>query len=146
MYRIFILSLCYLMSSCDSPMNHRARFDDSEKSRQTLAFSSQPLNVETQWLSDPFGNAKQQSALLVFITDEQGALTDIPEGLSLNFYADMPSMGHPMDDAGAFQKLETGIFLNKTIRFNMAGDWRMELRLQDEEFNITDQVQWYEFL
>lgn len=57
----------------------------------------------------------------------------------------MPSMGHPMDDAGYFESLGDGLYINRTIRYNMPGDWKNELWILDQDLNIQEKVQWDEF-
>ena len=82
---------------------------------------------------------------MVIVRNREGALASLPQGLTLNFYSTMPSMGHPMEDAGYFEKLGVGIYLNSSISYNMSGDWRNELWIMDSDYNIKDKVIWEEF-
>ncbi len=133
--------------ACDSPMNNRVR-QDSQVKEQTFVthdFETLNLSAETRWLLGPFGDIKKTNSLLVFVYDASGTLTSLPENLDLAFYATMPSMGHPMDDSGSFEEIDTGIYINKTIRYNMGGDWKNELWVMDKDFNILDRLAWTEF-
>ncbi|MCB0379304.1 MAG: hypothetical protein KDD33_12495 [Bdellovibrionales bacterium] len=135
-----------ILSACNSPMNHRVEADSpTNKSLESMSFSSYSLAVEVQWLTGPVGNIQTKNQLLVILKNDQGAPSPLPEGLTLNFYATMPSMGHPMDDAGQFQYLGNGIYLNPSIKYNMPGDWKNELWIMDNQFNIKDKVTWEEF-
>lgn len=144
----FIFVILISLAACDSPMNHRVRTHDQDQQNfeQSLSFKRSKLSLTAQWIKGPNGNIKSLSELLVFIEDSNGNRVNIPKEMSLNFYATMPSMGHAMEDAGFFEQIETGIYLNKSIRFNMPGDWKMELWLMDKDFEIKDKVQWPEFL
>lgn len=73
---------------------------------------------------------------------KNGNLHSLPEGQTLEFYATMPSMGHPMEDAGFFEEIDQGVYVNKAIRYNMSGDWKNELWIMDENLNILDRLQW----
>ena len=42
------------------------------------------------------------------------------------------------------KKIKT-VYLNKTIRYNMPGDWKNELWIIDDQLNIQDKVEWNEF-
>lgn len=137
---IFFLSL----NACDSPIQHRVRASDNaeNKAQTNLNFNKYELNIEAQWLDGPHGNLTKTSTLMVIVTGPTGKMTSLPKELNLSFYATMPSMGHPMDDAGHFDEVDPGIYINKHIRFNMPGDWQMELWALDKNFNIKDQTQW----
>ena len=133
-------------ASCHSPMNHRILKNDDNKdlSKNELKFSKSKLEVKTQWLVGPNGNIKKNNQLLVFIYKD-GELSSLQKENSLHFYATMPSMGHPMEDAGFFEEVQTGIYINKNIKYNMEGDWKNELWIMDQEFNILDKVTWLIF-
>lgn len=143
---IGFFSICIFIAGCDSPQNHRIREAAHTASEaQTLYFSTQELSVRVQWLVGPIGNINTNNHLLVIFTDASGTPQSLPNGISLGFYSTMPSMGHPMDDAGFFEKISDGIYLNKTIRYNMPGDWQNELWLMDSQLNIQEKVLWNEF-
>lgn len=143
------LILCALaLSACDSPIHNRVREVSSQSQSQMreLDLGTQHLKVSVIWLQGPHGDIHKTSELMVFVRNQQGELTDVSKDLDLHFYATMPSMGHPMDHAGHFIRLEKGIYLNSTIRFNMPGDWRMELWWMDANLNIQEELTWDEFL
>jgi hypothetical protein len=138
--------LLFFLNSCGSPMNNRTNIEPNEKSKHTeLNFKKYSLNVEFTWILGPVGNIKQDNQLLVVIKDKEGKPKSLPNDLSLGFYSNMESMGHPLDEAGDFEDLGYGIYLNNSIRFNMTGDWLHEIRIMDGEFNILDKVSWKEF-
>ncbi len=143
---ILALACCFTMTACDSPMNNRIspNSKSQDSSFQAMSFAQLNIDVEYKWVSGPVGRIDQKSHLIVFIYID-GVLQSLPKGLTLEFYSSMPSMGHPMDDAGFFEEIEPGIFINKNIRFNMAGDWRHELWVMDVNFNILDRVVWNDF-
>jgi hypothetical protein len=58
----------------------------------------------------------------------------------------MPGMGHPMKNAGTFEMVSEGVYLNTSIEFNMGGEWEMFLMLVDEDFEVLEEVSWTEFL
>lgn len=141
-----VFVLCVLSSACDSPMSHRvASGNRAQGGAESLTFKSYDLTVEVNWLLGPVGNISTNNQLLVVVKNHLGAPASLPEGHSLNFYATMPSMGHPMEDAGFFEELSPGVYVNKTIRYNMPGDWRNELWIMDRDLNIKDKVVWDEF-
>ncbi|MEO0335647.1 MAG: hypothetical protein AAF202_04605 [Pseudomonadota bacterium] len=109
-----------------------------------MRYSNARLSVRPIWLKGPVGKIESTNHLLVQVTS-QVSPARLPEGLSLEFYATMPSMGHPMEDAGFFEEIEVGLYLNKSIRYNMPGDWRNELWLMDSDFKVIDRVTWDEF-
>jgi hypothetical protein len=145
---MFIFStLLALQVSCNSPMNHRLRSAENDNKSLGLAesrFTGGEWSARALWVEGPFGNTNQNNYLLVFLYKE-GRLQSLPSGQTLNFYATMPSMGHPMEDAGFFQELDEGIYLNKSIRYNMPGDWKNELWIMDANLNIVDQLEWLIF-
>lgn len=141
---IYFMFFIFIMG-CESPMNNRVLGQPDALVAEELSFAELSLSVEPQWLSGPVGNININNQLLVVLRNSLGRLTSLPQDMSLNFYATMPSMGHPMDDAGYFEEIDTGIYLNKTIRYNMGGDWRNELWLMDADFNIKEKVLWHEF-
>ncbi len=143
----FIYTFFFLLASCDSPMNNRIRSGgtDEKGGIQQSQFQVFNLEVEYQWLSGPFGNVEQENQLMVFLYNSHGELHSLPQGQTLEFYSTMPSMGHPMADAGFFEEISTGIYLNKGIRYNMPGDWKNELWIMDEDFNVKDRLEWLDF-
>ncbi len=147
MKHLIIISLFgFTLSACDSPMNNRVSDsgDTSGFDIEKKAFSSLEFQVEVKWLEGPFGNISKDNHLLVFLYKDE-ELVSLAENQTLAFYATMPSMGHPMEDAGYFEEIDKGIYLNKTIRFNMPGDWKNEIWIMDEDFNIMDRLEWLIF-
>ncbi len=143
LYRlVFLLTV---VSACSSPMNNRVHDAGGEdKTNMELKyFASMGYEVEIKWVAGPFGSLQQENHLLVLLFKD-GVLTSLPDGQSLEFYATMPSMGHPMEDAGFFTEVDPGIFVNKNIRYNMPGDWKNELWIMDSEWNILDRLEWDE--
>jgi hypothetical protein len=144
------LWILLLSSACDSPIQNRVRNlerqNNSNQIDQSTVISHGEYQITAQWLTGPFGQITQLSELLVMIRNPDGELSDLNGLEQLYFYAAMPSMGHPMDDAGDFVRLHQGIYLNQTIRFNMPGDWKMELWWMDDDYNILEAVSWDEDL
>ena len=141
----FLLLSLYIVG-CDSPMNHRT--DEPKNLVQkanSLKLSKLELTFTTLWLVGPVGSINFNNKLLVSVYNLEGELTDLPTTLSLQFYATMPSMGHPMDDAGYFEKISTGLYLNSTIKYNMPGDWQNELWVMDENYQTLEAVQWLDY-
>ena len=135
-----------VISSCGSPMNHRVEPQEQiQKKLNTMSLENLALDAEIQWLTGPAGNIKVNNQLMVIFRNKDGVPSDLPKGLTVNFYATMPSMNHPMDNAGDFEPLGHGIYLNSTIRYNMPGDWLNELWIMDSEYNIKDKVLWDDF-
>lgn len=143
-----LFSLSFLLIiACESPRNNRVSPNGLNVNplSQTMSFLEFPYQVEVKWLVGPVGNINAKNQLLVVIKDQDGNPTSLPAQYSLGFYATMPSMGHPMDDAGYFEDLGYGIYLNKTIGYNMPGDWQNEVWIMDKEFNVLDRVIWDDF-
>ena len=128
-FLIFIGLTFILLSGCDSPLNEKANFSKSG------------LQAEVKWIEGPFGNIKKENHLVVFLYKD-GGLFSLPDGQTLEFYATMPSMGHPLEDPGFFEEIDKGIYLNKSIHYNMPGDWKNELWIMDANFNILDRLEW----
>ncbi|MCB0363668.1 MAG: hypothetical protein KDD35_13155, partial [Bdellovibrionales bacterium] len=99
------------------------------------------LQVEVKWIDGPYGNINKTNHLVVFLYKE-GKLYSLPENQTLEFYATMPSMGHPLDDPGVFESIDNGIYVNKSIRYNMPGDWKNELWIMDSDLKILDRLEW----
>lgn len=142
---LFIFIFALVLVGCDSPMNNRVENSSATFKTQALTFSSNGIRAEAQWLAGPYGNISQTNQLLVILKDAAGNPVSLEAPLTLGFYSTMPSMGHPMDDAGFFEAVSDGVYINKTIRFNMPGDWKHELWILDEQFNVKDKVEWDEF-
>jgi len=141
----FVFSL-NVLAGCDSPMNNRINASQlNQQNDQILKLQSLNLDVEAKWIAGPFGTVSAENHLLVIVKNSAGSPSALPDGLTLNFYSTMPSMGHAMDDAGFFESIGDGLYLNKNIKFNMPGDWRHELWLMDENLNIQEKVSWDEF-
>lgn len=140
------LLLCLV--NCDSPIRNKTVLVEKAitGSSNLETFAKHGITLQHQWLVGPFGSIKKENHLLVLLFDENKNPVSLPANLTLFFYSTMPSMGHPMEDAGIFEELDTGIYLNKTIRFNMGEEWRHELWLMNENQDIVDKVQWYEVL
>jgi hypothetical protein len=137
----FLFLIGLFLVACESPMNQRVR-GVKDVSQERLSFQNHEIFAEVQWLKGPFGLREQENHLLVILFNAAGERVSVPDGLTLSFYATMPSMGHPMDDAGFFTELQTGIYINTAIRYNMPGDWKNELWFLDSEFNKQDEVAW----
>lgn len=102
------------------------------------------FDVSLTWLVRPRVGGSKSSSLLVKVLDSTSNLVDLPEGVSLEFYAWMPSMGHPLTDAGSFERLSTGVYLNNGIVFNMGGEWEMQLMLWGKSDEVIHDLKWYE--
>ena len=138
-----------MLGACDSPQNHRVFLneDTNEKTGDvTQTFTQYSLSYKAQWLQGPFGSLSKKSQIMVILFNKEGHRTSLPKGVDLQFYATMPSMGHPLDDPGFFEEIETGIFINNNVQFNMPGEWKMELWLTDKDYNILDNSLWLEYL
>jgi hypothetical protein len=127
-------------------MNHQSG-DVAEQTQKAnaLKFSSLDLSVKTIWLEGPVGSINFNNSLLVTLSNSRGELEDLPVGLFLQYFAVMPSMGHPMDDAGTFERISKGIYLNSTIKYNMPGDWKNEIWVMDATYKTIEAVQWNDF-
>lgn len=141
---LYMLITSFLIfSGCHSPMNNRV-YDDIPKRNDggdQLVFTQSSVHAEYRWLKGPFGGVVKKNTLMVilYLDDEPHSLR---KDQALEFYSTMPSMGHPMEDAGYFEEVEKGVYINKSIRFNMPGDWKNELWIMDKEFNIVDRLEW----
>ena len=133
-----------IFTGCDSPLRHKVDGvkDTSEKIQEALPLEQSSLQIKTQWAEGPFDNVAKASVLVVYVYNSQNQLSDLPNNKILGFYATMPSMGHPLDSAGEFIRLEKGIYMNSQIKFNMGGEWLMELWIFDLDYNIEDRVKW----
>lgn len=136
-----------LLTSCNSPMNHRVQSSvgDSHK-LEMMSLNYFQFKVEFHWLIGPFGNANTDNHLLVILRDKNGIPKSLPDEFFLEFFSTMPSMGHPMSRAGYFERVSEGIYINKTIRFSMDGEWQHELQVVDSQYQIKDKVIWGESL
>ncbi|MCB0408243.1 MAG: hypothetical protein KDD34_08570 [Bdellovibrionales bacterium] len=141
-YLIFLLSFL-LLTSCGSPINHKV--EGEQKTSSFLSFKTFNLQIETRWLEGPVGNINTDNQLMVIVKNQSNQLVSLPNGYSLNFYATMPEMGHPLDDPGFFEMVNEGIYINKTIRYNMSGKWKNELWIIDDASSVKDKVIWDEF-
>ncbi len=143
---LVILVFGVLMSGCNSPRNNRVLSGDVKESAvvDQQIFATTNLMLEVLWVKGPFGTSTKASELMVVVTDADGERVSLEGGLG--FYAWMPNMGHPADDMGFFDEIETGVYLNSSIRFNMGGDWEVLLQEFDADFNVKDEVKWFEFL
>lgn len=142
-----LLAWTLLIVACGSPLQNRTNTEDKKNMAITpLYFKNQKLFVTVQWLDGPYESPKKNNTLLVILQDENKTPMDLPRPLELTFYSTMPSMGHPMDDSGYFEHLDTGVYINKNIRFNMGGDWKHELWLLDRDFNKKDELSWLDFI
>ncbi len=146
MKNLIIFFILLLFTSCSSPQNNRVYEDQGQSGHgvETLSFSNGKYSLQAEWLEGPFGTSTKSSEILVIVRGADGARASLSD--ELGFYAWMPSMGHPMADAGYFEEVSTGVYINSTIKFNMGGEWEMSLRTLDEDFNIKDEVKWLETL
>ncbi|MCH2533939.1 MAG: hypothetical protein MK008_05810 [Bdellovibrionales bacterium] len=144
----YLIALILLLTACHSPINHRLTQDNSELKKLKLSkeFKNNKLMITFEWIVGPSGDINKNNSLFVVVKDENNNLVNIPKGLNLSFYATMPSMGHPLDDAGFFEPLSKGLYLNQTIKYNMGGQWLNELWLVDEDLNIKDKISWQDTL
>ncbi len=143
---LILVSGLFLIS-CDGPRNHKVKKVSASglgKSNEKMSFKSNKIQISVSWLSPLVGSIDKTNTLIVYLFNKQGALVDPPKDLTVEFYAIMPSMGHPMGDAGFFEKLDTGIYINKNIVFNMDGDWLMEVLLLNKDYVVQDKVEWEE--
>lgn len=151
-FLIFLICICFFMLGCDSPRGAKIVSEVSDKnSKFDVKFNIQKfkkLNFEfqTQWLEGPYPFVEMNSTLIVFIYDQEGNLTDIPSDLILGFNAKMPDMGHGLEEAGHFTRIEEGVYVNKDITFQMDGDWNMEMYILDQNYNELDSVSWIEHI
>ena len=145
LYLIFI----FVFLGCHSPKKHRlvdsGRGSNQEKI-ETMGFKDFDINIEVQWLSGPFGNKDMDSQLLVISRNSEGELINLPEGYIFSFMATMPSMGHPLHQPGSFVGLGGGLYLNKSIRYNMDKEWQNQIFILDGDYNIKDEVVWHDYL
>lgn len=144
-------TLVLALLGCGSPQNHKVNLNGSLNeggpTRSTpisYTMSSTGLNIEVKWLQGPFTRASEASELMIFVRDQNGELSSIDS--ELGFYAWMPSMGHPMEDAGFFEKVSEGVYLNSHIKFNMGGEWEMFFQVYDENYDVLSEASWKEFL
>lgn len=145
----YFISLFLILTACHSPINQRVLEDSTQLTKlnkQTKEFKNQKLFITFEWLVGPIWDINKDNSLFVVIKDENNNLTDLPKGLDLSFYAMMPSMGHPLDDAGFFERLSKGLYLNQSIKYNMGGPWVNELWLVDESLNVKDKISWQDTL
>lgn len=140
----FLIGFC-ILAGCESPVNHRVEDGAKSQDVQLMSLDTFNLKVKAQWIVGPVGNLSSNNQLLVIIKNAEDRLASLPQGKTLNFYATMPSMGHPLDDPGFFKEISEGIYLNSTIKYNMPGDWKNELWIMNSDFYIEDKVIWHEF-
>lgn len=142
-----IFGVMLFLVSCESPRNNRVRTDENlvTAQGQSLRFEVFGYSIDVLWSEGPHPEIFKTSKLLVLIYNQDGQLTDLPDGINLNFFTLMPSMGHGAEDTGYFQKISEGIYENPSIVFQMPGDWQMQLSLLDSNFNELDKVVWLEF-
>ncbi len=151
------LAMIMFLMACESPRNERVRKESHEGkltpadlgsgenlNLKTITIDEQQLTLEFFWLKGPVGHIEQNNELLLIVRNRLGEQTSLPDGYSFEFYSHMPSMGHPLENAGQFENL-FGSYINKTIRYNMPGDWTNEILIFDESFNLIDQVVWNDF-
>lgn len=138
---------CHLLMGCGSPRNHQVKLQENhlEFYSKVRTFESYKYSLKSVWAEGPYTNVAQTSSLLIFIYNDMGQLMDLPDGLTLGFWATMPSMGHGLEDAGYFEHLGRGIYENSNIVFQMSGDWKIDISILDENYNELDKVSWREF-
>ncbi|MCB0421610.1 MAG: hypothetical protein KDD61_11475 [Bdellovibrionales bacterium] len=115
-----------------------------KKVESRYQFLGYEVFIETKWLKGPIGKISVENSLLVFVANSKGEVVSLPQDLHVEFYSTMPSMGHPLEDAGYFEVLETGLYINRHIVYNMPGRWKQEVWLVDSSGNIVSKVEWYE--
>ena len=148
---LLCIATAYL-ASCESPLatkklkNNEPPFLSSQLSSQTHSLESFDLTLEFQWAQPPQGRLDFLNILVVFMRNQDGVLVSLPEGHTLDFYATMPSMGHPLADPGFFDEVNPGLYLNKNIVYNMPGDWKNDIAILDQNDDVVEQVIWDEFL
>lgn len=144
--KLLFLVLSVIFVGCNSPRNNRVSGGEisTEAATEIQMFSATGLRLNVMWITGPFGTNTKTSEMMVIVTDSKGVRASIKG--ELGFYAWMPSMGHPAGDAGFFEEVETGVYLNSGIRFNMGGEWELSLQDLDEDYNVKDEVKWLEFL
>ncbi len=144
---IWVLMLAVLIS-CDSPRNNRIEMQGSNVSGQseTYSLNKLELNLRVLWLEGPYSSVGQNSVLTVYVYNLDGELINLPEGLSLEFFSVMPSMGHSLDDPGYFKNVSQGVYENRDIYFQMGGDWQSEVQVLDSNSNYIDKISWLDFL
>lgn len=111
-----------------------------------LEFKKYRLTVDPIWMDGPYASDFKLSTLQVYVANSKGEPTSLPPGVSLEFYGVMPSMSHPAMGMGFFEEVQKGTYINREIQLGMTGDWKMELQLQNEKFEILDQVIFAEYL
>lgn len=142
--KILIILSVFTLIACGSPRDNMVKDGNNKQQKQTpnkLVAEVTKIEISYQWLKGPSGSIYEDNHLLVVLTKDAQRY-DLPEGLSLLFYATMPSMGHPMEDAGHFKRLDTGIYINSSIKYNMPGDWLNEIWIVDDQLEIKDLVSW----
>lgn len=144
--RLMIGILLVLLSACDSPRNNQIHsFSALQKNQKEFALKNFNIRLSPSWAEGPYGHVLKSSVLLLSVYNEQNQLVDIPSDHYFTFFATMPSMGHPLDQPGEFIRIAKGIYYNNSIRFNMAGDWLMEVSVINSQDEIVEQVVWQEF-
>ena len=141
--KLLLLFMFIFLSSCNSPTQKLAPIPNSDSHK--AAFPQTPYSAKYYWAKGPYGEVDKENTLVVFLYKNQ-ELHSLPSDLSIEFYATMPSMGHPLEDAGYFQELSPGIYINEHIKYNMSGEWKNELQIMNSAFNIQDKISWSEFL
>ena len=56
----------------------------------------------------------------------------LPEGLSINVDADMPSHGHGINTAPEIEKISTGKYQVKGLLFHMGGEWELYIDVMED--------------
>lgn len=144
--QILLPSLSFFLMACGSPTDNPVQSQPIQKNGVSQqSFGNLGYTVEHRWVSGPYSNINQKSVLAVYIKDASGNIVSLPEGLELSFYSTMPSMGHPMDDAGFFEE-GPGVYINRNIRFNMPGDWKHELWILNSDYDKVDELHWLEII
>lgn len=105
-----------------------------------LEFKKYKLEAKLKWIDGPYVSDYKKSSIAVELYDQKGQLESLPSGLTLGFYATMPSMGHPAVDMGYFENPSTGTYLNSNIVLGMPGDWKMELMIYDQNNNVLERI------
>jgi len=144
---ITLIVLISILLACDSPTQNKVQERDAVSAKATKVFNlnNSKRSLEFFWSYGPNGSIKIKNQLLVVIKDSSGRPRDLEPNEDLEFYSFMPSMGHPLEDPGYFDRIAPGIYLNKDIIYNMSGDWKNEIMITRKDGKVVDEVSWEDF-
>lgn len=104
--------------------------------------SSEKNEFETLSFSGLQVGRKQN--LVVAVKSLNQEWVSLPTNYEFEFYAWMPSMGHPLKNSAVFTGGDSGLYLNTGIEFNMSGLWEMQILIWDENSNLIKKIIWNE--